>query len=53
MGRSIVDGALLARWAELGTGRRGEIAGRVGFAGPDDVRAELKVVLGWEALAYF
>jgi len=53
MGRSIVDGAVLARWAELGAGRRAEVAGKVGFDGADEVRGELRRVLGWGGLAYF
>ncbi|KAI1209162.1 CPSF A subunit region-domain-containing protein [Annulohypoxylon truncatum] len=52
MGRSIVDGALLARWNELGAGRRAEIAGRVGFAGVDEVRDTLREVLGAAGLGY-
>ncbi|KAI1077379.1 CPSF A subunit region-domain-containing protein [Whalleya microplaca] len=52
MGRSIVDGALLARWNELGAGRRAEIAGRVGFAGVEEVRDVLREVLGTNGLAY-
>lgn len=52
MGRSIVDGAILARWNELGAGRRAEIAGRVGFAGADEVRDVLREVLGANGLAY-
>ncbi|KAI1342830.1 CPSF A subunit region-domain-containing protein [Xylariaceae sp. FL0016] len=52
MGRAIVDGALLARWGELGAGRRAEIAGRVGFAGVGEVREVLKEVLGCAALGY-
>ena len=53
VGRNIVDGALLARWAELSSGRRGEVAGRVGFNGPEEVRGELEMVLGWGGMAYF
>lgn len=53
VGRSVVDGALLARWAELGAGRKGEIAGRVGFGSALDVRAALEGVLGWSRMAYF
>ncbi|CAK7210770.1 mRNA cleavage and polyadenylation factor subunit [Sporothrix eucalyptigena] len=53
VGRSVVDGALLARWAELGSGRKGEIAGRVGFASALDVRAALEGVLGWSRMGYF
>ena len=53
MGRTIVDGTVLMRWAELGTGRRAEVAGRVGFDGPEEVRTELEAALGWGRLAYF
>jgi cleavage and polyadenylation specificity factor subunit 1 len=53
MGRNIVDGTLLQKWAELGAGRRAEVAGRVGFTGSEDVRAELQQVLGWSGMAYF
>lgn len=53
VGRSVVDGALLARWTELGSGRKSEIAGRVGFATPLDVRAALEGVLGWSRMSYF
>ncbi|KAI0158196.1 CPSF A subunit region-domain-containing protein [Xylariaceae sp. FL1272] len=52
MGRNIVDGALLARWNELGAGRRSEIAGRVGFSGADEVREVLREVLGTSGLGY-
>jgi cleavage and polyadenylation specificity factor subunit 1 len=52
VGRSIVDGAILARWNELGAGRRAEAAGRVGFAGVAEVRATLEGILGWNGLAY-
>lgn len=53
VGANIVDAAVLARWNELASGRRGEIAGRVGFAGPEEVRGELDGVLGWTGLSYF
>jgi len=53
VGRSIVDGTLLPRWSELGSGRRHEVAGRVGFAGPAEVRAELEGLLGWVKMEYF
>ncbi len=53
VGRSMVDGALLSRWAELGSGRRAEVAGRAGLASSAEVRAELETVLGWECMAYF
>lgn len=52
MGRSIVDGALLARWNELPAGRRAEIAGRVGFTGVDEVRDTLREILGASGLGY-
>ncbi|KAI0007639.1 CPSF A subunit region-domain-containing protein [Xylariaceae sp. FL0662B] len=52
MGRSIVDGALLSRWNELGAGRRAEIAGRVGFSGVEEVRDVLREVLSTNGLAY-
>lgn len=53
VGTNIVDAAVLARWNELASGRRGEIAGRVGFSSPDEVRGELEGVLGWTGLSYF
>ncbi|KAI0178775.1 CPSF A subunit region-domain-containing protein [Hypoxylon sp. FL1284] len=52
MGRSLVDGALLARWNELPAGRRAEVAGRAGFAGVDEVRDVLREILGPAGLAY-
>lgn len=52
MGRNIIDGALLVRWNELGAGRKAEIAGRVGFAGADEVREVLREVLGTSGLGY-
>lgn len=53
VGTNIVDGAILARWNELASGRRGEIAGRVGYSGTEEVRAELEGLLGWSGLSYF
>ncbi|KAB5584746.1 CPSF A subunit region-domain-containing protein [Coniochaeta sp. 2T2.1] len=53
MGRNVVDGTLLGKWSELGTGRRTEVAGRVGFGGVDEVRGELANVLGWGRMGYF
>ncbi|KAJ4397442.1 mRNA cleavage and polyadenylation factor subunit [Gnomoniopsis smithogilvyi] len=53
VGANIVDAAVLSRWNELASGRKGEIAGRVGFASPEEVRGELEGVLGWTALSYF
>ncbi|UQC88204.1 CPSF A subunit region [Colletotrichum lupini] len=52
-GRSIVDGALLARWNELGAGRRFEVAGKGGYGDVLEVRGELEGVLGWSGMAYF
>ncbi|KAJ0122428.1 uncharacterized protein J7T55_002941 [Diaporthe amygdali] len=52
-GRNIVDGVVLARWMELASGRRAEIAGRVGYSGSEEVRSELEGVLGWSGLSYF
>lgn len=52
VGRSIVDGALLSRWNELGAGRRAEIAGRVGFSGVEEVRATLEGLMGANGLGY-
>lgn len=53
IGRSIVDGAILERFMELGTGKRGEIAGRAGYSSPGEVRAELAAILGWAGMGYF
>ncbi len=53
IGRSIVDGAMLERFNELGMARRVELAGRAGYAGIGEVRAELEGVLGWAGLDYF
>lgn len=52
VGRSVVDGALLARWNELGADRKAEVAGRVGFGGVDEVRATLEGIMGTGGLAY-
>lgn len=52
-GRTIVDGAILARWAELGAAKRAEIAGKGGYDGVAELRDELEGVLGWSGLAYF
>lgn len=53
VGRNIVDGVVLSRWTELASGKRGEMASRVGYSGPEEVRAELEGVLGWSGLSYF
>ena len=52
-GRAMVDGAVLARWGELGTGRRGEMVGRTGYGGVEQVRGELDSLLGWKGVAYY
>ncbi|CAI4218655.1 unnamed protein product [Parascedosporium putredinis] len=52
-GRTMIDGAVLARWGELGTGRKAELAGKTGYSGVEQVRAELDSLLGWTGLAYF
>ncbi|KAK2048270.1 hypothetical protein LZ31DRAFT_582417 [Colletotrichum somersetense] len=52
-GRSIVDGALLARWNDLGAGRRSEVAGKGGYSDVLEVRGELEGVLGWNGMGFF
>ncbi|CAM1504566.1 Fc.00g021570.m01.CDS01 [Cosmosporella sp. VM-42] len=52
-GRTIVDGTVLARWTELGAGKRAEIAGRGGYDSVGELREELDSVLGWSGLSYF
>ncbi|KEY74035.1 hypothetical protein S7711_02625 [Stachybotrys chartarum IBT 7711] len=52
-GRVIIDGTVLARWAEVGAAKRAEIAGKGGYDGSVDLREELDAVLGWTGLAYF
>ncbi|KAJ2893795.1 hypothetical protein MKZ38_008236 [Zalerion maritima] len=53
VGRSVVDGVLLGRWNELGSGRRAEMAGRAGFSGVDDVKGVLGGVVGWGGVGFF
>ncbi|KAK3383050.1 CPSF A subunit region-domain-containing protein [Lasiosphaeria ovina] len=53
VGRSIIDGTILERYTELGTGRRSEMASRAGYGGPDEIRAELEEILGWAGMGYF
>ena len=48
-----VDGAVLARWSELGAAKRGEVASKGGYDGVADLRADLEAVLGWNGMAYF
>ena len=52
-GRVVVDGAVLARWAEVGTAKRAEVAGRGGYDGVAELREDLGGLLGWSGLAYF
>ena len=54
-GRSaaVVDGEVLARWAELGSAKRSEISGRGGYDDVGEMRSELEGVLGWSGLSYF
>jgi len=52
-GRAVVDGAVLARWTELGAAKRSEIASRGGYDSAADLRADLDAVLGWSGMAYF
>jgi cleavage and polyadenylation specificity factor subunit 1 len=52
-GRGLVDGAVLNRWMEISAARRGELAGKVGYDGMDEMREELRGVLGWNNLSYF
>lgn len=51
-GRAIVDGAILARWNELGAAKRAEVATRGGYDGIMEMREDLEAVLGWSGLAY-
>ncbi|ESZ98141.1 hypothetical protein SBOR_1520 [Sclerotinia borealis F-4128] len=44
-GRTIIDGGILGRWMELGSQRRGEVAGRVGVD-VAELRDELSGLLG-------
>ncbi|KAH7155848.1 CPSF A subunit region-domain-containing protein [Dactylonectria estremocensis] len=52
-GRSILDGAVLARWTELAAAKRAEIAGKGGYDGVAELREEMEGLLGWSGLAYF
>lgn len=51
-GRAIVDGAVLARWSELGAAKRTEVATKGGYDGAVEMREELEAVLGWNGLSY-
>lgn len=54
-GRSatVVDAACLARWGDLPTAKRAELAARCGYDDVADVRVELASIVGWSGLAYF
>ncbi|KAI9698522.1 MAG: mRNA cleavage and polyadenylation factor subunit [Candelina mexicana] len=51
-GRGVIDGKLLARWFELGSWRRREVAGRVGIEGEEGVRSDLRAVSGEVGLGF-
>ncbi|RDA85954.1 hypothetical protein CP532_0798 [Ophiocordyceps camponoti-leonardi (nom. inval.)] len=51
-GRSVVDGMLLGRWAELGAGKRAEVAAKGGYEAVGDMRGDLEALLGWGGFAY-
>lgn len=53
IGRYIVDGIILVCFLELGRVKRGEVVGRVGYIGFDEIRGELDGVFGWVGLDYF
>lgn len=46
-----MDGEILRRWRELGSVRRGEIAGRMALD-VDSVRDEIVGVTGWGGLGF-
>ncbi|CEJ85152.1 hypothetical protein VHEMI03686 [[Torrubiella] hemipterigena] len=52
-GRMIVDGAVLARWTEVGAAKRAEMAMKGGYEDVAEMRNELETVLGWSGMAYF
>ena len=43
--RTVVDGSMLMRWAELGSQRKSEVAGRVGVD-VEEVREDLVALMG-------
>ncbi|KAH6609450.1 hypothetical protein Trco_002796 [Trichoderma cornu-damae] len=51
-GRAIVDGAVLARWNELGAAKRAEVATRSGYDGVMEMREDIEAVSGWSGLGY-
>lgn len=52
-GRALLDGTVLARWSELGAGKRADVAARGGYDSAADLRDDLERVLGWSGMAYF
>jgi cleavage and polyadenylation specificity factor subunit 1 len=48
----VIDGTVLARWAELGAAKRDEVAKKSGYDGAVHLREELDAVLGWSGLTY-
>jgi len=50
-GRTVVDGEILRRWRELGSMRRGEIAGRMA-TDVDSVREGILMATGWGGLGF-
>ena len=52
-GRAVIDGAVLARWSELGAAKRSEVASKGGYEAVADLRGDLEAVLGWNGMAYF
>lgn len=52
-GRAIIDGAVLARWAELSAAKRAEMASKGGYDDVGELRSDLEGLLGWSRLAYF
>ncbi|KAG9254809.1 CPSF A subunit region-domain-containing protein [Emericellopsis atlantica] len=53
-GRSaaVVDASVLARWSDLGSGKRSEVVTKGGYDGVSETRDELRGVLAWTGLAY-
>lgn len=49
----MVDGEVLRRWADMGSTKRVEVAGKGGYDGVDGLRAEVGRVSGWSGLEYF
>ncbi|PFH57030.1 hypothetical protein XA68_15602 [Ophiocordyceps unilateralis] len=52
-GRAVIDGTVLARWAELSAVKRAEIAAKGGYEAVGELRADLEGLMGWSGFAYF